>query len=244
MNVIYEDKYILAVHKSAGVPTQTARVSQEDVVSLAGKYTGSSYIGLINRLDQPVEGLVLMALDKKTAASLSRQLTAGKIAKSYLAGVMMAEGLPETGTLTDHLLHDKKANISKIVPEEVPGAQRAVLDYRIIREAGITDAGSFALPSEAVGDGNADRSVRAVFALAEIDLHTGRHHQIRVQMAHAGMPLLGDRKYAPEYVQSVSKVLKISEIALCACGLTFTHPVSNDIINLRVEPQGKWYSFF
>ena len=76
----------------------------------------------------------------------------------------------------------------------------------------------------------------------DIELITGRYHQIRVQMSHAGMPLLGDRKYGTECVQNVSKLLKISEVALCAYRLSFTHPVTNDIINLRVKPQGKWYS--
>lgn len=237
-DIIYEDKYILAVHKPPGLPSQTTRVSQPDVVSMtedylrAGTHTSARpFVGMINRLDQPVEGIVLMARDTATAAHLAEQLRAGQISKHYLACVVFApEAEPETGhfiTLTDCVYHDKKNNYSSIVSPDHPQAKRAELEYSItdVREIDSSDG-----------------MLRA--GLADVHLITGRHHQIRVQMSHAGLSLAGDRKYGTEYVQTVSKLLNISEVALCACQLSFTHPVTNDIINLRVKPRGKWYSLF
>lgn len=246
LDTVYEDKYILAVHKPAGIPSQTASISQSDVVSMTEDYlrgeTRTSkrpFVGMINRLDQPVEGIVLMARDAKTAAHLAEQLRSGGIEKRYYAGVMPDhEGgtIPESAAgpdggspviLTDHIYHDKKLNYSSIVTPAHKEAKNAKLEYTLICTRDVP-----------VNDGSVH------IAIADIRLITGRHHQIRVQMSHAGMPLLGDRKYGTEYVQTVSKLLNISEVALCACQLSFTHPVTNDIINLRVKPRGKWYSLF
>lgn len=240
LDIVYEDDHILAVHKPAGIPSQTASISQADVVSMTEDYLrGSSrssnrpFVGMINRLDQPVEGIVLMARDPKTAARLAEQLRVGRIDKRYYAGVLMSGGCeriadPEAViTLMDHIYHDKKNNFSSIVPADKPDAKQAELEYTLTAIHDLEDG---------------DEGVN--IALADIHLITGRHHQIRVQMSHAGMPLLGDRKYGTECVQNVSKLLNISEVALCAYRLSFTHPVTNDIINLRVKPQGKWYSLF
>ena len=237
-DIIYEDKYILAVHKPAGLPSQTTSVSRPDVVSMTEEYlrdgahtSARPFVGMINRLDQPVEGIVLMARDNVSAARLAEQLRAGKISKHYLACVVFPpEAEPETEritTLTDSIYHDKKNNYSSIVSPNHPQAKRAELEYRI------DDVKEIDSPEGLIRAG-----------LADIHLITGRHHQIRVQMSHAGMALVGDRKYGTEYVQTVSKLLNISEVALCACQLSFTHPVTNDIINLRVKPRGKWYSLF
>ena len=248
LDIVYEDKYILAVHKPAGIPSQTASISQSDVVSMTEDYLRGDqrtskrpFVGMINRLDQPVEGIVLMARDAKTAASLAEQLRDGMIEKRYCACVVPdsegyggTEPVSVSGTvgkspiiLTDHIYHDKKLNYSSIVPAGHKEAKTAKLEYTLTGNRDV-----------AAGE----NEVRV--ALADIHLFTGRHHQIRVQMSHAGLPLLGDRKYGTEYVQNVSKLLKVSEVALCACQLTFTHPVTNGIINLRVKPQGMWYSLF
>ena len=130
--------------------------------------------------------------------------------------------------LEDHLMFDPKANISRIAAPDARGSKAAKLIYEIQKSipAPVTD-----------NDG-------IFLNLTDIKLITGRHHQIRVQMSNANLPILGDKKYAPEYVQTVSKLLKVPHTALCACELCFTHPVTNDIIDLRVEPQGMWYSFF
>lgn len=246
LDIVYEDKYILAVHKPAGIPSQTASISQSDVVSMTEDYLRGGvrtskrpFVGMINRLDQPVEGIILMARDAKSAAHLAEQLRVGRIEKRYYAGVLPGPDTDMTAEsvrgcdgdspviLTDQIYHDKKLNYSSIVPPGHKEAKTAKLEYTLIKSC---DADT--------GEG----SIRV--ALADIRLITGRHHQIRVQMSHAGLPLMGDRKYGTEYVQNVSKLLKVSEVALCAYQLSFTHPVTNDIIDLRVRPQGKWYSLF
>ncbi len=222
--IVYEDKYILAVHKPAGIATQTSRVSEPDVVSMAKSYVAERmrscgdkrepYIALINRLDKPVEGIVLMALNSKTAANLSRMLNEGKIHKEYAALVSAESSFANDDcvTLTDFLLHDQKSNLTTIVPEGTPGAKKAVLKYSAL---------SYDPEHE--------------YALIHIDLITGRPHQIRVQMAHAGHPVLGDRKYGNAHSAGVSATLNMTSVALCAYKLSFTHPVSNDIIILRVN---------
>ncbi len=277
-NIIYEDPHVLAVHKPAGLATQTSRVSEPDVVSLVERHlrdaranaaksgkkaSGTPHVSLINRLDQPVEGIVLMALDQKTAAALSAQLRDGSMEKHYLAGVLLSGSAdasaltagPETGVivtpgscvrLSDHVFFDKRNNTSGIVSPDHPDARPAELEYRILEI--MTPPGSCSpTPGEMTApasDASPGGSGAIRIALADVRLITGRHHQIRVQMANAGMPLLGDRKYAPECVRKVNKLLNISEICLCACGLTFTHPVSNDKMTLRVKPQGKWNKLF
>lgn len=237
-DIIYEDKYLIAIHKPAGVATQTSRVTSPDIVSITSGYLSGSgkssvandsvpFIGLINRLDQPVEGIVLMARDKRSASLLSEQLRNNEIEKHYLAGIVGSK--PEQGHLTGNILFDKRTNTSSMVPDNTPGSKPAALEYHMIKT---------------IKPQNCSPSEDTVISLADIHLITGRHHQIRVQMSDAGLPLLGDRKYAPEYVRNVNDLLKISEICLCACSLTFTHPVNNDKISLRVKPQCRWYRLF
>ncbi|MBO4898810.1 MAG: RluA family pseudouridine synthase [Lachnospiraceae bacterium] len=261
--IIYEDKYILAVHKPVGLPSQTKSVSQADVVSHVQKYLAESrassgksaagklpFIGMINRLDQPVEGIVLMALNSKTAARLTEKLRNGEIRKRYYAAVLSpdtsgASQEPRTAkietdqgfpiTLTDYIFHDKKNNFSSIVTPDHSDAKRAELKYSIIGSKQIL--AEFSAGHETAGP--ADRIL-----LADIDLITGRHHQIRVQMAHAGLPLIGDTKYGTDEACALAKQLKISGVALCAYELSFTHPVTDDIITLRVKPRSEWYGLF
>ncbi|MCR5595662.1 MAG: RluA family pseudouridine synthase [Lachnospiraceae bacterium] len=262
LDIIYEDKYILAVHKPVGIPSQTAKISQSDVVCITEDYLrkktvpkGRPYVGMINRLDQPVEGIVLMGLDPKTTAGLTAQLREGKISKKYLAGVLPADKAwpndKESGsgviTLTGHIFHDKKNNFSQVVSKDHKDGKYAELKYELVDRVKIDIPDKTKAPdagSDLASEGKVANMDQTYIALADIELITGRHHQIRVQMANAGLPLLGDKKYAPEYVQNVSKLLNLPGVALCAYQLHFTHPVTNDIIDLRVEPQGEWYSFF
>ena len=219
--ILYEDKDIIVCHKPAGIATQTARVGQADMVSELTNYLKSVdanlkkplYVGVIHRLDQPVEGILVFAKNKAAAANLSGQASGDAMKKEYLA-IVCGENFPQAGELEDYLLKDGKTNTSRIVPPEIKGAKEARLSYEILKE------GPYGT------------------ALARIRLYTGRHHQIRVQMADAGMPLLGDRKYAGEAAAALSLRLGVREIALCAYQLEFTHPKTGKRMQFEIEPEG------
>lgn len=217
--ILHEDNDIIVCHKPAGIATQTARVGQADMVSeianyLAAKKDGggkSPYVGVVHRLDQPVEGILVFAKNKQAAADLSRQAAGEEMKKEYLA-LVCGRGTQRSGELTDYLWKDGKTNTSRVVPMEVKGAKEARLSYEVVWEK----------PPE---------------ALVKICLHTGRHHQIRVQMANAGMPLLGDHKYADEEALALSKELGIRETALCAYRLSFTHPKTGKRMRFEIRPE-------
>ena len=182
--ILYEDNSILVIRKPAGLAVQSAGIGQPDVVSELKSYLaklpsagrpgkGEPYLGIVHRLDQPVEGLLVFAKDKKAAATLSKQLTEGALNKHYYAVLCGYPDCPE-GDLVDYLR--KEGNVAVAVTgreQEFADAKIAVLHYRILEE--IND------PSP--------------LALADVTIGTGRFHQIRVQFAHAGFPLLGDTKY-------------------------------------------------
>lgn len=191
--ILYEDQHIIVCQKEAGVAVQTARMSQMDMESalknyLAVKDSGKMpYLAIIHRLDQPVCGVLVFAKTPFAAKELNRQVTQHRLGKYYLAQV---EGhIPkESGTLEDYLIKDGKTNMSKVADEKTPGARKAILHYKKKDEHTI-----------------------------EIELVTGRHHQIRVQCANAGMPLKGDTKYN----QNANRE---DPLGLCAYQLVFYHP--------------------
>lgn len=217
IDILYEDGQLLVCRKPAGVPVQSGKVGQKDMVSILRNYRngkeGDTYIGLVHRLDQPVQGVMVFAKTKMAAAGLSRQITDGRMKKQYLA-VTCGKPMKKQGALVDYLLKDGRTNTSSIVPEGTKGAKRAELRYRIIAET----------PG---------------YALAEIDLLTGRHHQIRVQMAGAGMPLAGDRKYNLSNAGQTEKY-----VALAAHRLSFEHPVLKKEICFEGKPEGAIFKKF
>ena len=240
--LIYEDREILVVYKPAGFATQTAGIGHADVVSELKNYIWQTdrkteqtkpagntqpYLGVIHRLDQPVEGLLVFARNARAAAHLSRQLqrqdAEGGFCKCYYAVVC---GRPPEleGRLEDYLRkRDGRAEIMELSSKEGSGweARRACLRYRILQ---ILD--------------------RPEIALADIRLETGRFHQIRAQMAHGGMALLGDRKYGDDKSLRIGGELDIQNAALCAYRLEFVHPVSGGKMEFQVKPGGKAFSFF
>lgn len=235
-NIIYEDEVILAVYKPAGIATQTARLGQQDMVSelknyLAKKtaYQGKKepYLGVVHRLDQPVSGVLVFAKTKQAAAELSRQITSGKMHKYYYA---VAYGRPDIqqGRLEDYLYKDAKTNLSLIAEEGFPNAQKAVLEYKLVKSLMVLEEN--AEPEE--------------ISLIEIKLITGRHHQIRVQMSHKGMPLLGDNKYGNDQSRSLSYEIKCRNVALCAYKLEFFHPVFKKKITFERLPEGEVFTPF
>lgn len=221
--IIYEDKELLVVRKPAGLAAQTAKVGQVDIVSELKNYLKCSYLGVVHRLDQPVEGLLVFAKTKRSAAALSLQLKEGTLNKRYYA-VICGKPMTEQGELVDYLYKDtvKTGRAVVVDPQEVsryPDAKRAVLQYRLMQYAEEAD-----------------------LSLLEIHIDTGRFHQIRAQMSHAGMALLGDAKYADEAVRKRGEELGIRNVALCAFCIEFQHPVKKEKMNFCIMPQGKIFS--
>lgn len=177
--IIYEDKHLIVCHKLPGVPVQSAGVGTLDLECACLNYLSRKsaaqalpYVGVVQRLDQPVEGLVVLAKTKKAARELGRQVQDGRMEKVYLA---LADGKmePQVGELRDCLIKDSRARMGKVVPNGTKGGKEARLSYRVLEYR----------------DGK---------SLLEIRLFTGRFHQIRVQLGHRGFPLTGDRKYNPQ----------------------------------------------
>lgn len=203
--IVYEDDFLLVVHKPAGIATETAKIGQADVVSELKNYRkrkgGDPYIGVIHRLDQPVEGLLVFAKDAHTAGKLSAGLKNGNLSKKYAA---LVAGIPykQEGELSDYLIKDGRTNLSRVASKGEKDAKRAELYWKLLKSSSGSEA----------------------YALVEIELYTGRHHQIRVQMAHAGFPLLGDMKYGSQQAKELSRRLGIRNTALMAYKLWLIHP--------------------
>lgn len=225
--ILYEDKDILVCHKPAGIAVQNARVGSMDLESLLKNYIAQKvpgkvpYLGIIHRLDQPVEGVLVFALNAKAAADLNRQMTAGKIEKIYLA-VTEGKITAEKATLEDWLKKDNRTNSSSVVAAGTAGAKKAVLSYEVLETKKVAE------DKNALQDGQ-NRKERS---LMQIRLDTGRHHQIRVQMAHTGMPLVGDRKYNPKQNSQ-------EPLALCSAKLGFLHPATKKKMEFQVVPDGR-----
>lgn len=220
--ILMEDKQIIVIKKAAGFPTQTSKTGEKDVVSALKNHlyqqnpvAGEPYLGIIHRLDQPVEGLLVFAKTLFAAKELSRQIAGKDAVKEYLAVVEMdetllgrdAEVLSEgTHIRKDYLVKDGKANLSQIGEKGQEEAKYAELSYEILKRG---ENGRF---------------------LVRIRLVTGRHHQIRVQMAGAGLPLVGDRKYG------LKKEENTEGINLCAYKIEFIHPKTKKEIQMEIIP--------
>lgn len=246
LNVLYEDEQVIVVWKPVGVEAQSSRGFGADMVSEIKKHvcrlsTKSStkqspkskepYVGVIHRLDKPVSGVMVYAKTKDAAASLSKQVACGEMHKKYLA-VLCGNVVDNVDNFVDYLLKDEKTNTSKIVDKGISGAKRAELKYRVLDRAEVEDYGEL--------------------ALAEITLLTGRHHQIRVQMAGHGMPLWGDSKYNPQFAAltgggssgGVRYRGPRIDVALAAYQMSFRHPVSGKWLTFQKMPEGRIYRYF
>ena len=241
LNIVYEDKHLLVLYKPAGVPVQSARVGAKDCESLLKNYLfekhpgkGAPYLGIVHRIDQPVEGLVAFALTPQAAAALSGQSAQREMEKTYLAvreivdkqdvdtckrqnicgkPLENVEKLVDNWTeCVDFLYRNGKENRSEVVSKDYPGAKKAVLRYRVLERRGQRE-------------------------LVEIRLETGRHHQIRVQMAGMGTPLAGDHKYGAGNVENHVDNVDNSFPALCAYRLRFRHPSTKKWMKFEVKPQ-------
>lgn len=239
MHILYEDSQIIVCYKEAGLPVQSARIGTKDLESSLKNYLGEQtgklpYLAVVHRLDQPVEGVLAFAKTKKAAASLSAQVQDGRMKKTYQAVVQIRSEHTEgeqakKGILMNMLLRDGKTNTSRIVPEHTKGAKKAVLEYQILADKWNMDQNR-----------SSDDTKNSRIALVQIQLHTGRHHQIRVQMAGAGMPLLGDRKYGQSSGADSGK----AALALCAVSLELIHPKTGKKMQFTCEPQGEYFKEF
>jgi 23S rRNA pseudouridine1911/1915/1917 synthase len=214
LDILFEDNHLIVVIKPAGVLSQADITGAPDMLSLIKAYLkekyqkpGDVYLGLLHRLDRPVSGVMVFAKTSKCASRISAQIREGKMTKMYRA-IVCGEVSPEEGTLHGYLLKNDRDNIVKVflpgdrsIPAE---AKQSSLAYRVLSR----------VSSSGTGNG--------VLTLLEIDLHTGRSHQIRAQLAKAGFPILGDQKYG-------SKQSGYSgDICLEAFRLEFDHPVRDE----------------
>lgn len=211
MKVIYEDNHIIVVIKEPNIPSQSDKTGDIDMLTLVKNYVkekynkpGEAYIGLVHRLDRPVGGIMVFARTSKAASRLSEQIRNKTLKKRYLA-VVDGQFNEKEGALADYLYKDERNNISKVVEATKKNAKRAELDYEVLNY-----------------DDKRDLS------LVKIDLHTGRHHQIRVQMAHAGHSLFGDQKYG---VRGKGK-----QIRLWAYEIEFEHPITKEVLKFTDYP--------
>lgn len=213
MNIQYEDKELLVVYKPAGLATQSARVTSPDLVSSVMRHLKGAPVYVVHRLDQPVEGLLVLAKTKQAAAGLSKQLQAGTLNKQYYALVYRgAEELPKEEILADYLWKNPQTQKAEIVAQASGKGKQAKLHYRVMT-------------------GKDD------IALLDVRIETGRFHQIRAQLAHAGFPILGDQKYGTQTSMERSEELGIKNVSLFAYALTFTHPKTGKQMEFQAKTQ-------
>lgn len=292
--ILFEDKDIIVCHKPAGLPVQSARVGQKDMVSMLNNHLAEqsqkrkNFVHVVHRLDQPVEGVIVFAKNQKAAANLTRQMQQDGVKKVYQAVCCtvdkstesekseedcgkLSENQADCGKniitdgsgdgdirsaaadgknglksgkvhLEDYLVKDGRTNTSRTARKGEKDAKLAILDYEVLAETGN-------------------------YKLVQVYLKTGRHHQIRVQMAHAGFPLYGDQKYNKwwkEFSEGIAERLVHAQqdgscqeykgetacngtagknrnagtgLALCAVSYSFQHPMTGKQMKFEVKPE-------
>ena len=217
LKVIYEDNHIIVVEKQPNIPSQADKTGDIDMLTLVKQYIkekyskpGNVYLGLVHRLDRPVGGIMIFAKTSKAASRLSDQVREKVFKKKYLA-VVDGKVEPRSGTLEDYLYKDERNNMSKVVDKNKKNAKFAELDYELVKYNEVKD-----------------------LSLIKVNLHTGRHHQIRVQLAHFGHSIFGDQKYSTRG--------KGKQIALWAYLLTIKHPITKEEMTFKDLPEavGTW----
>ena len=223
LDVLYEDNHLLAVNKPAMLPTMGVAEDRPSLLTEAKEYLrqkynkpGNVYLGIVSRLDAPVTGAVLMARTSKAAGRLAKQFRERDVEKIYWA-LVEGDVEPAAGRLVDFLRKDERHRRMHIAAERTPGAQAAELSYR------------------SLGGGPGEPRVRekSFATLLEVRPLTGRKHQIRVQLSHAGFPILGDRKYG------ASRAFPVG-IALHARRLAIQHPVNKMQMEIEAPLPASW----
>lgn len=215
--IIYEDNHLIVVEKVPNIPSQADKTGDMDMLTLVKQYIkdkyhkpGNVYLGLVHRLDRPVGGVMVFAKTSKAAGRLSEQVRNKTLKKKYLA-VVDGQFEEKQGSLEDYLYKDERNNISKVVSKDKKNAKLASLDYKEITY-----------------------HEKKNLSLVKINLHTGRHHQIRVQLSNAGHSIFGDHKYG---TRGQGK-----QIALWAYQLEIQHPITNEKLMFQDFPEmiGTW----
>lgn len=218
LNVIYEDNHIIVVEKPVNIASQADKTGDEDMITIIKSYLkekyqkeGNVYLGLVHRLDRPVGGIMVFAKTSKAASRLSESIRTKDFKKTYLA-VVNNEGLKNEATFEDYLHKNEALNKSSVVSKEKSGAKLARLNYKVLKTF-------------------------ADLSLVEINLETGRHHQIRVQFSSRGNSLYGDQKYG--------KGPANTQIALWAYKIEFKHPTRDEVLTFECMPKpiGIWAEF-
>ncbi len=208
--ILHEDNHIIVVLKPQNVPSQGDASGDKDMLTIIKEYIkekydkkGNVYLGLVHRLDRPTGGVMVFAKSSKAATRLSEQMREGDFEKKYYA---VTVGVPkeEKATLTHYIKKNSINNMVYVCTPTEEGAKKAELDYKVIEE---------------IGD----------YALVDVRLHTGRSHQIRVQMNAINCPLYGDMRYGGEKA-------KKGNLALWAYYLSFSHPITKERLVFRVQP--------
>jgi len=219
MDILYEDKDLIVIDKPAGVAVQTRKLGQMDLQSMVKNHLSANstdknripYLGIVHRLDQPVAGVIVFAKNKKAADSLSKQFASPEPHKEYIAIVSASGEIAPSATLTDYLKKDAAASTAVVTDADDKEAKKAVLSYQVIKSKK-----------------DEDHSILTL----KILLQTGRFHQIRAQLAHAGMPIIGDKKYGSS---DTLPQLSRGAIGLCAVSLTIKHPSDGRILTFISE---------
>ena len=217
VKVLYEDNHIIVVEKSVNIPSQADKTGDIDMLTLVKNYIkekynkpGEVYLGLVHRLDRPVGGVMIFARTSKAAARLSEQVRIKQMKKKYL---VIADGKfkEQKGIWQDYLIKNEKLNTSKVVNEQTKNSKLAILDYEVLKY------------NEEIN-----------LSLVKVNLHTGRHHQIRVQFASRNHSICGDQKYGTRG--------RGKQIALWAYELRILHPITKQELVFRAMPEkvGSW----
>lgn len=217
LKVIFEDNHIIVVEKPVNIPSQADKTGDIDMLTIIKAYLkekynkpGNVYLGLVHRLDRPVGGVMVFAKTSKSAGRLSNQVREKQFQKTYLV-IVNGKMEQQKGTLQDYLLKNEKANMSKVAKEGTKNSKLAILDYEVLKY---------------------DKELN--LSVLRINLHTGRHHQIRVQLSSRNHSIYGDQKYGG---RGHGK-----QIALWAYELKLFHPITNELMEFKDVPQmlGSW----
>lgn len=207
LNILYEDKYILCLEKPQGIPSQSDKTNDEDLMTESMNYLKKKeinpYLGLIHRLDRPVGGVIVYAKTEFSNKELSKQVQQRETQKEYKA-VVCGKPEAESAVLEDYLKKLKTINMSKVTTASDSQGKLARMEYEVLESVETEEYG--------------------ILTLIKVKLYTGRHHQIRVQLSNANLPIWGDNKYNKKFM----KKKDFTNIALWSYKFGFKHPKSKE----------------